>query len=239
VSTVIERQTRRERLRAEATQEIKKIALELMSEGGPDAISLRAIAREMGMTPSALYGYFPTRDDLITTLIVDVYSSLLDVAEAARDGHPSGDPAGRILAWAGAVRDWALANPEGFRLIYGDPVPGYQPPTDGPAADLARRACEDLVGLVAMIWSHAPSTRPGTDFAWSDFAPQLAAHVREAFPDLPPAAVALALRIWGRMHGLLSLEIYGHLRFQTPHPGKLYGAEMRELIKSLGLTPPE
>ena len=77
--------SRRERLRAETTEEIKAIALKLMASGGPDAIALRAIAREMGMTAGAIYGYFPTRDDLVTTLINDVYTSLVEKAEAARD----------------------------------------------------------------------------------------------------------------------------------------------------------
>src|SRR2546428_11850071 len=106
---------RRERLRAETTAEIKKVALELMASGGPDAITLRAIAREMGMTAGAIYGYFPTRDDLVTTLISDVYTSLVDKAEAARDALSPGDAGGRILAWGMAFREWSLANPEGFR----------------------------------------------------------------------------------------------------------------------------
>lgn len=59
--------------------------------------------------------------------------------------------------------------------------------------------------------------------------------VRDAFPDLPPAALALALRLWGRMHGLLALEVYGHLGPQAHRPGDLYRAEMRDLIRSLAL----
>jgi AcrR family transcriptional regulator len=120
--------------------EIKTIALELMAAGGPDAISLRAIAREMGMTAGAIYSYYATRDDLVTMLIGDVYTALVDAAETARDAVPAADPGGRILAWAQTVREWALANPEGFRLIYGDPVPGYQRPKDGPAREAEHRA---------------------------------------------------------------------------------------------------
>lgn len=99
-----------------------------MAASGPDAITLRAIAREMGMTAGAIYGYYATRDDLITTLIRDVHTSLVDTLEAARDTALRDDAAGRMLAWAGAFREWVLANPEGFRLIYGDPVPGYVAP---------------------------------------------------------------------------------------------------------------
>lgn len=98
----------------------------------PDAITLRAIAREMGMTANAIYGYFPTRDDLVTTLVNDVYTALADAVDTAWATTPSADPAVRIEAWANAFRTWALVNPQGFRLIYGDPVPGYQAPEEAP-----------------------------------------------------------------------------------------------------------
>ncbi len=113
-------QRRRARLRARTTAEIKETALRLLAEGGPDAISLRAIAREMGMSGSAVYGYFATRDALLRELINDVYASVLDRVEAARDAVPADDTGGRIAAWGLALREWALANPTGFRLIYGD-----------------------------------------------------------------------------------------------------------------------
>lgn len=229
---------RRERLRAETTAEIKSVALDLMSSGGPGAITLRAIAREMGMTANAIYGYFPTRDDLVSTLIREVYTSLADTMEAARDTAPESDAAGRILAWARAFRDWALANPEGFRLIYGDPVPGYQPPEGGAAAEAEHRACTGLIGLAAGAWPKAKRLYADADFQWSDFDATLVAAVRAGFPGLPPAAVAIALRIWGHLHGLVSLEIYGHLRGQTTNPEKLYLDEIAHLIRSLGLTPP-
>ncbi|MEV4872371.1 MULTISPECIES: TetR/AcrR family transcriptional regulator [Streptomyces] len=230
-------QNRRARLRAETAQEIKTIALRLMAEGGPDAISLRAIAREMGMTAGAIYGYYPTRDDLVTTLISDVYTSLVDRAEAAVAPLPADDVAARTLAWAQAFRTWSVANPEGFRLIYGDPVTGYQPPEGGPAAEAAQRACAGLTALVAGAWPRAESLEAADGHLWSDFQPAFAADIRERFPELPPAGVALAIRVWGRMHGLVALEIYGHLRPLTHDPAKLYRAEMLDLVRSLGLTP--
>ncbi|MEV0828278.1 TetR/AcrR family transcriptional regulator [Nonomuraea rubra] len=228
---------RRARLRAQTTAEIKAVALKHLSEGGPDAVSLRAIGREMGMSGSAIYSYFETRDALITTLISDIYTSLLDQVEAARDAVAAGDVAGRIMAWGHAVRAWSLANPEGFRLIYGDPVAGYQAPAGGPAPEAAKRACLGLTELAAAAWPHARATQPDTGHQWADFSPALAATVREHLPDLPPAAVALALRLWGRMHGLISLEVYGHLGPQTGDPAKLYHAELLDLVRSLNLTP--
>ncbi|MFG3117555.1 TetR/AcrR family transcriptional regulator [Streptomyces sp. NPDC048197] len=228
---------RRARLRAETTAEIKEVALELMASGGPDAITLRAIAREMGMTANAIYGYFATRDDLVTTLINDVYTALADTVDAAWDAAPAEDPAARIEAWAGAFRSWALANPEGFRLIYGDPVPGYRPPEGGAAPEAAHRVCTGITALAAAAWPHAEPRYGDSDFAWTDFDPGLLDKVRPAFPDLPPAAVALALRIWSHLHGLVSLEIYGHLQTQALSPEKLFREELVQLIHSLGITP--
>ncbi|MBB4894672.1 AcrR family transcriptional regulator [Streptomyces olivoverticillatus] len=233
-----QRQSRRERLRAETSAEIKAIALRLMAEGGPGAISLRAIAREMGMTAGAIYGYYATRDDLVTTLINDVHTSLVGAVEAARDARPADDTAGRLLAWAQGFREWALAHPEGFRLVYGDPVPGYEPPDGGAAPEAERRTCVGLTGLVAAVWPEAEPLQPAGGHLWSDFTPALVSAVREEYPGLPPAAVALALRLWGRMHGLVSLEVFGHLRAQTHNPGHLYLAEMLDLLRSLGLNPP-
>ncbi|TLG13455.1 TetR/AcrR family transcriptional regulator [Nocardia cyriacigeorgica] len=228
--------SRRERLRAQTAQEIKTVALRLLDEGGPDAVTLRAIAREMGMTAGAIYGYYATRDDLISTLIAEVYIALLDQVEAARDAIAPDDPGARIIAWGEAVREWAVARPAEFRLIYGDPVPGYQAPPGGPAAAARLRACTGLVGLAAAAWPHRPG---GADpeFAWTDFDADLVEHVRADFPDLPPAALALALRMWGRMHGLMALEVYGHLRPQSQDPAKLFRAEMVDLVHSLGLSP--
>jgi AcrR family transcriptional regulator len=226
--------TRRQQLRLDTTAEIKRVALELLASGGPDAIALRAIAREMRMTAGALYSYYATRDDLITALTGDMYTSLVDKTEAARDAHPAEAPAARLLAWGEAFREWAVDNPAGFRLVYGDPVHGYRVPEGGAAPEAASRACAGLTGLVAAAWPLKDQAAE-EDYDWDDFDPGLAALVQAKFPDLPPAAVALALRVWGRMHGLVALEAYGHLRSQTKDPARLYRAELRDLARSLGL----
>ncbi|MBV2152736.1 TetR/AcrR family transcriptional regulator [Kitasatospora sp. SUK 42] len=226
---------RRERLRAETTAEIKSTALELMGTGGPDAITLRAIAREMGMTANAIYSYFATRDDLVTALIADVYTALADAVDAAWSASAQDAPAQRIQAWAHAFRGWALANPEGFRLIYGDPVPGYRAPDGGAAPDAARRVCVGVTALAEAAWAGYEQPHGDAEFDWEDFDPGLLDKVRPAFPALPPAGVALAMRIWGHLHGLIALEIYGHLRTQTLSPDKLFHSELTQLVKTLGL----
>ncbi|MCP2165345.1 transcriptional regulator, TetR family [Goodfellowiella coeruleoviolacea] len=228
--------SRRERLRAETTREITAIALKQLATEGPGGLSLRGIAREMGMTARAIYSYFATRDELVTALIRDVSTSLANALETAVHAVPAGDPGAGLLAWGEALREWALANPEGFRLIYGDAVPGYQPPEDGPADQAARRICGGLNRLVAAACppaaASADSARAGTA-DWSPFPPSYVAKVRAEVPDLAPEVAALALRVWGRMHGLVGLEIHGHLRPVYTDPAALYRAELRELVRSL------
>ncbi|QYN40864.1 TetR/AcrR family transcriptional regulator [Pseudonocardia sp. DSM 110487] len=208
-----------------------------MASGGPDAITLRAIAREMGMTANAIYGYFATRDELVTALVHDVYTALADAVDTAWESTSGADPATRIRGWAHAFRGWGLANPQGFRLIYGDPVPGYRAPEGGAAPDAAHRVCTGLAGLAASAWPHARHLYAGSEFQWSDFDPGLLDKVRPAFPDLPPAGVALALRIWAHLHGLVSLEIYGHMRPQTLSPDKLFHEELTQLLRAWAIAP--
>src|SRR5215470_10195637 len=130
-------QTARQRARAELTREIKEAARRQLAETGAPQLSLRAVARELGMVSSALYRYFPSRDDLLTALIIDAYDSLGEAAEAAAaEANGTGGPRSGWRAVCHAVRDWARANPHEYALIYGSPVPGYRAPRDtvAPAA---------------------------------------------------------------------------------------------------------
>ncbi len=226
--------SRRERLRAEATEQIMEIALRQMAVDGPGALSLRGIAREMGMTSRAIYSYFPTRYDLVTALIRTFGRGLADALELARDEAPASDPERRLLAWGEALRAWALAYPQGFQLVYGDPLPGYQPPPgEGPVDEAALRICGGLNRLVAAACAgrRAPAT-PDDD--WSGFLPAYRARVRAEAPDLTPTVAASALRVWARLHGLVTLEIHGHLRPVYADPAALYRAEMLDLVRGLG-----
>ncbi|HEY5836711.1 TetR/AcrR family transcriptional regulator [Streptomyces sp.] len=222
------------RLREATIAEIKTTALQHMASSGTAAISLRAIARDMGMTAGAIYSYFDTRDNLVSVLIADVYSTLADALEAAVAGCPADDPAAQLMAFGQAYRAWAIRNPEEFRLVYGDAVSDYQPPEGGAAAEAEHRSCAVLTAIVAAAWPKAQYLCIDGGHAWSDFDPEFAGLIRHSFPDLPPAAVAFSLRVWGRLHGLVTLEVYGHLRPQVRDPAKLYRTELTDLAKSLG-----
>ena len=137
--------TARERARAELTREITEEARRQLAAVGANGLSLRAVARELGMVSSALYRYYPSRDDLLTALIIDAYNAIGEAAETAiADGPGSPDASGaraararaRWLAACHAIRAWAIGHPHEYALIYGSPVPGYRAPeaTIGPAA---------------------------------------------------------------------------------------------------------
>src|SRR5580704_5447298 len=115
--------TARERARAEITGEIKAVARRQVAELGSAALSLRAVAREVGMVSSAVYRYFPSRDDLLTALIVDAYNAVGEAAEVAEHSSRDRGVVGRWLNVCQAVRAWALANAHEYALIYGSPVP--------------------------------------------------------------------------------------------------------------------
>ncbi|MEU9104966.1 TetR/AcrR family transcriptional regulator [Streptomyces xanthophaeus] len=228
--------SRRERLRIETTAEIKAVALDQLSAGDVAGITLRGIAREMGMTAAALYGYFDTRDDLLAALAADTYNRLADQQEQARDALPQEATAARVLAVACTFREWARTRPAEFRLTYGDGSSGYATPADSVGV-AARRCCMILLGLVDAAWPAAPEQLKRAEAEWSDFVPSLAALARESFPHLPPQALLACLRVWGRMYGPVALEVYGQFGPEA-NPRVLFRAEMDSALEMLGLQKP-
>src|SRR5262245_34376835 len=126
----------RGRARAEITKEIVAAGRRQLATDGAAALSLRAVARELGMVSSAVYRYVASRDDLLTLLIIEAYDALGAAVEVAAAPGRGRTPAGRFFAAGRAVRAWAVANPHEYALLYGSPVPGYQAPQDtiGPAS---------------------------------------------------------------------------------------------------------
>src|SRR5690242_8975213 len=172
-------QTARQRARAELTREIKEAARRQLAETGAPQLSLRAVARELGMVSSALYRYFPSRDDLLTALIIDAYEAVGECAESAVAAAPRADSRARWRALCNAVRDWARAHPHEYALVYGTPVPGYQAPQDTvePAARVA------LV-LVAVVRGAPPAERPPGRIPAGELAEQLTGLAAQIAPEL-------------------------------------------------------
>ena len=163
--------TARARARAELTQEIKAVARRQLAQSGAPSISLRSVARELGMVSSAVYRYFPSRDDLLTSLIVDAYDAVGSAGEQAL-ARGRGAVTSRWLRVAEAIRGWALANPHEYALIYGSPVPGYRaPPRDDSANTggirLRPPKPRSRSTGCCCAWGSARDTRAGNRCAWT------------------------------------------------------------------------
>jgi AcrR family transcriptional regulator len=199
----------RARLRAELTEQIKAVARQHLADHGAAALSLRAVAREVGMVSSAVYRYFPSRDELLTALIVDAFDAVGRAAEEADAACPADDIPARWLAVARAVRGWALANPHEYALVYGSPVPGYAAPTD--TVDPAARVSLVFLRMVAhgvAIGAVATDDRIET----SRVVRQDLARLRTVAVDgVPDAALSRAMLLWAHLFGAISYELFGHL----------------------------
>lgn len=190
--------TARERARVQTTEAILAAARTQLAEVGAAALSLRAVAREVGMVSSAVYRYFPSRDELLTALIIEAYDAVGEAAEAARDAAAGRSPRGRWLEVWRAVRAWATAHPAQYALIYGSPVPGYAAPQDTlPAAG--------RVGLVlGAIATEAHAAVPLDDDVVAAVAPDVA-EALAIDPHLAPAAVTA----WTLLFGTVGFELFG------------------------------
>src|SRR5689334_7999349 len=176
----------RARVRAEMTEEIKTVARRHLATDGAN-LSLRAVARDMGMASSAVYRYFASRDDLLTALIIEAYDSVGETAEraAAAAAATGADFADQLVAVGHAVRDWALAEPHQWALIYGSPVPGYQAPQDtiGPAT----RVILQIAAIIrdAFLAGKIAEREPIS----GQFAEELAVVAAQYTPGAPPQLV--------------------------------------------------
>ncbi|MFH9209831.1 TetR/AcrR family transcriptional regulator [Streptomyces globisporus] len=206
--------TPRERYRAQVRAEIKQHAWEQIATAGASALSLNAIAKRMGVSGPALYRYFAGRDELITELIRDAYRSLADAVHAA--AVTGADPA----ALAHVLRDWALADPHRYFLIYGTPVPGYHAPDE--ITGISQEIMADLLTAWTAFEPDAPA---------SPFAAHLADH-RDWAGDhpAPPGVLRRVLAFWTRLHGVLSLELAGHFTGMGFDPALLFQAELDGLV---------
>ncbi|MYT27119.1 TetR family transcriptional regulator [Streptomyces sp. SID7760] len=219
MSTTGRTETPRERYRQQVREEVKEKAWQQIAGSGASALSLNAIAKQMGMSGPALYRYFANRDELITELIRDAYRSLADAFIAVGDAA-AGRPA--LPALAQVLRRWALEDPHRYFLVYGTPVPGYHAPQDTTAI-----TAEIMSVLLDACTAAAPEARA------TAFEEHLAGHREWAggHPDAPPSALRLALGFWSRLHGVLSLELAGHFTGMGLDPARLYAAEVDGLTR--------
>lgn len=226
--------TARARARLELTREIKETARRDLERDGAAGISLRAVARELGMVSSAVYRYFASRDELLTALIVDAYGSIGEVAEQAlsRAQDAGEDHGGQWLQVGRAVRAWATAHPQEWALVYGSPVVGYEAPQDTiePAARiavvLASIAAEAAAaGELATLPSSAPTPLV------EDPVAELTGGRSAGPPDLPERA----LTMWISLIGTINFELFGHLHNVVTDGDRYFDAAMALAAETIGL----
>jgi len=197
---------KRAQAREEMLQAILRAAAGQLAEVGPAALSLRAVARELGVVSSAVYRYVESRDALLTLLIIEAYNDLGATAELAEARVPRTDLPGRFVATCNAIRGWALDNPHKYALIFGTPVPGYHAPEDtiGPASRVAI--------LLTGILIDRDTEFTGADAAECRLAKSAMAPLRADFgASVPDALLARGLVAWMSIIGAVSVETFGHL----------------------------
>ncbi|ANY06222.1 TetR/AcrR family transcriptional regulator [Pseudonocardia sp. HH130630-07] len=225
--------TARDRARAELVAEITAAARRQLAETGAAALSMRAVSREIGMVSSALHRYFPTRDDLLTALIVQSYEAL-GAAVGAGAATGTDGPARRWRTLAGAVRTWALAHPHEYALLYGSPVPGYRAPVDTLPA--AGQVLAPLAALLAD--AHAagvlhPEPGPGVGGTPAD-----AVRLRAALelPELPDQALFAAVTAWTGLFGHISFELFGQFQNVVEDREQAFAGTVERLGRLAGLV---
>ena len=227
--------TARERARDELTREIKAEARRQLAADGAQRLSLRAVARELGMVSSALYRYYPSRDELLTALIIDAYDALGEQVERAVAAVPDqGDARARWLALCGSARDWARSSPHEFALIYGTPVPGYvaPPETVGPAGRV-------VMVLLALLGDAGPAPAgPRRRPPGAELGRQMADLAERIAPGLDPGLLARGIAALAQLIGLISFELFGQLVGSAEPADHLFGYSAEVLADTLGLPGP-
>jgi AcrR family transcriptional regulator len=224
----------RARVRAEMISEIKAVARHHLETDGAN-LSLRAVARDMGMVSSALYRYFASRDELLTALILDAYNALGATVEAA-DAAVSdrSDLRARWHAATRAIRGWALDRPAEYALLYGSPVPGYAAPRDTIAA--ASRTAVVLVGILADGYAAGALAAPTAK-------PQLVRAVRadlalardEISPGLPEELLLLGMTGWLQLFGTVSFELFGQFNNVIEARAEFFDEQMTLMADLMGI----
>ena len=233
----------RQRRRAELLSMIKDVAGQHVAEAGAAALSLRGVAREVGIAVSALYRYYPSRDDLITELIVDAFDDQADTVEAAvRAAWTSNrhDHAAALRAGFSAYRQWGKEHQAQFGLCYGTPVPGYAAPPDrtviaatrvsGILISVFAAACAEGIVDPAIQARRRTSLSPAT-------AQQLVALDERRGYGLEPHLLALAVDAFIRIHGFCVMEVFGQLRPITPDGDPLFLETLADVMHDVGLPP--
>ncbi|MBA2552951.1 MAG: TetR/AcrR family transcriptional regulator [Geodermatophilaceae bacterium] len=228
--------TRREVNRETNLVDIRQRARELLVAEGPAGVTLRPIARAIGLTAPALYRYYASREDLLLDLIADLYDELTTSMERARDELARDDLTGRFIVVTRAFRRWARAHPREFELVFATPVGDPGAPKDDRLEGCGQRFGGVFQGLFVELWMH----QQFPVVADEQLDPRLRRQLRQWAADndipLPLGALDVFLTCWVRLYGLISLEVFGHLSFALTDVEPMFDAMLSELAQRLGLS---
>lgn len=238
--------SRRDRVRAATSQEIIQTARQLLISQGSAALSLRAIAREMGMTAPALYRYFGSYETLIHHVVADIFNDLSDYVEAAvsagqDDGHTSVETdatAIGLITACQAFRQWAVAHPAEFGMIFGAPLPGVDLYDDDPLMECGMRFGQIFMRLFVELWQIKPFDVPADEDIAPEFRAQLANYRDVLGTDLPLGVLQTFLRCWVSLYGTVTLEVFGHMRFALEDPAQMFELMLTDLAAMIDLRYP-
>jgi AcrR family transcriptional regulator len=227
-------QTRRERVREATRDEIIAASWKQIAETGAPSLSLRAIAREMGMTAPGLYRYYPSRDDLVTALIIDAFNSFSDALETARDACPQDAHADRYRAVCMAYFQWGAKNPSRYLFIFGTPVSGYQ--MSELAVPSARRGFLIQQGVIGEAYKAGYVNPPESDIKFPRGLLARYKYLGQVGMPYLPVVTHLSLITWSTMHGITSLHLHNYLQgFLAEQVEGYVRHEIERLVRWLGL----
>jgi AcrR family transcriptional regulator len=227
--------TPRARAREQTMRDIVRIGREHLATDGAAALSLRAMARDLGVVSSAVYRYVGSRDELLTLLVIDGYDELGDAVDEALASVDEADHAGRLMAIGRAVRAWALAEPATYALLFGSPVPGYHAPaerTTGPGTRVITR----LVEVWEAAWVAGAITADERAVAPRRLSRDLARIRRDQGITAPDALIVRGVLTWAALFGCISFEVFGQYGPETfTQPQDLFEHQLRVLVETVGL----
>ena len=219
---------RREERHPDLQTAIKETAWKQIAEAGAPTLGLRSIARELNITAPSIYNYYPSRDDLVTALIVDAYNSLADAQEASFQNTAADDLPGRLFELGMAYREWAVTYPQRYQLIFGTPIPRYHAP-DEITLPAAARSLVPLTQTVQALYSAGQIRAERL----SPMTPRLEAMLQawQAFEGGSDLEVLyLTTIIWSRVHGLVTLEIGNQLPAFLDDPAEIFRREIMNIL---------
>ena len=214
---------------ANLQEAIKETAWNQIAEFGAPALSLRAIARELKISAPAIYNYFPDRDALVTALVIDAFTSFGDSQLEARDSLPEEDLIGRFRAIGVAYRNWAHTYPQRYQLLFGTPIPGYETPIEEvfPSSARSINALFSVVEAFRAAGKMSASSFPEVKKEYQHQFDLWRSQIGEVHPD----SHFVAMVIWARVHGIVSLEIQGNLPPFGKSGDELYLFEIESIAK--------